>query len=250
MKQMKSSAALAFALILAGFRPAAAEEPAAHCPPGVVFIVGGVGGVDPVQTWAQVALPLADVPHEVRVFDWQHGKFRVLRDLQDTRRLAQKGAELAEAVRAIKKDDPHCPVFLVGHSAGAAVVLAAAAELPPETLYRIILLSPAVSPAYDLRPALRATRGEVVVFHSPLDLFVLCWGTSTFGTTDRYYVPAAGMAGFQPPDDLDEEGKKLYERVVQSRWRWDMLPERGWLHNSTCMPLCLGIQIAPWLVKP
>jgi pimeloyl-ACP methyl ester carboxylesterase len=239
----------ALAALCAG--PARAEEPAAEpVRPGVVFVLGGVGGCDPVQTWAPVALPLAGVPHEIRVFEWTHGKFRVLRDLQDTRWLLGKAGELADAVRAVKAEDPDRPVYLLGHSAGAAVVLYAAGQLEPGALERVVLLSPAVSPTFDLRPALRATRKELVAFTSPLDLFVLCWGTSHFGTVDRYYVPAAGFDGFKTPDDLDEEGRRLYARLVQSGWRWDMCLERGFLHNGPCMPLCIGKQVAPWLVKP
>ncbi len=216
--------------------------------PGVVFVVGGIGGVDPLQTWAPVALPLAGVPHEVRVFEWTHGKLRMLRDLQDTRYLEEKAAELADQVRAVKAEDPSRPVFLMGHSAGAALVLETAAQLPAASVERIILLSAAVSPTYDLRPAFRATRGEIVAFHSPLDVFMLHFGTSMFGTVDRYYEDAAGMQGFQLPDGLDEEGRRAYSRLVQSGWKPEMCLERRCWHNSTCMPLFLGREVTPWLM--
>ncbi len=89
-----------------------------YCPkPGVVFVVGGVGGVDPLQHWVQVALPLAGVPHELLVFVWTHGKFRYLRDLQDTRYLKEQAGNLAAQVLAVKEEDPSRPVFLMGHSA-------------------------------------------------------------------------------------------------------------------------------------
>src|SRR5205807_2603007 len=102
--------------------------------PGVVFVVGGVSGVDPLQAWAPVALPLAGVPHEVRVFEWTHGKFHMLRDLQDTRYLQERAAELTDQVRGVKAEDPSRPVFLMGHSAGAALVLETAGQLPPGTI--------------------------------------------------------------------------------------------------------------------
>ena len=225
--------------------PAAAR---AEGRPGVLFVVGGVGGVDPLQTWAPVALPLAGVPHEIRVFEWTHGKFRMLRDLQDTRYLQDRAAELADQVRAVKAEEPSRPIFLMGHSAGAALVLETAAQLPAGAVERIILLSAAVSPTYDLRPALRATRGEIVAFHSPLDVFMLHFGTSMFGTVDRYYEDAAGMHGFRVPDDLDDDGRRLYARLVQSGWKPEMCLERRCWHNSTCMPLFLGRQVTPWLM--
>src|SRR5438874_3847 len=81
--------------------------------------------------------------------------------------------------------------------AGAGLGLAAAAQLPAGTVERVVLLSAAVAPTYDLRPALTATRGEIVSFHSSLDRVLLDWGTSQFGTVDRVYGPAAGLSGFE-----------------------------------------------------
>jgi hypothetical protein len=222
------------------------EAPAG--PKGVVFVAGGIGGLDPLQTWAPCALPWAGVPHEVTVFRWTHGVCRPLRDLQDTTYLLARGGELADAVRAVKEREPARPVYLLGHSAGTGVVLAAAGSLPPGTLERVILLAPAVSPTFDLRPALRACRGGMVSFNSPIDRFMLHWGTCTFGTVDRVYGPSAGCCGFEVPGGLDDEGRKLYDRLVQVPWSWDKLLEfSGGLHNSPTMPLFLALQVAPWL---
>jgi pimeloyl-ACP methyl ester carboxylesterase len=227
----------------------AAGPPAPDTRPGVVFVVGGIGGMDPLNLWAPLTLPLAGVPHELRNFPWTHGKCRPLRDLQDPRHIQEKGGELAAAVRAVKAADPGRPVYLVGHSAGAAVALAAAGQLPPGTLERVVLLAAAVSPDYDLRPALRATRGPVVSFSSAWDWLLLCWGTSQFGTADRVYGPAAGLDGFGVPADLDEEGRRLYGRLVQVRWRPEQLLQfRGGLHHSPCMPPYLAASVAPWLM--
>jgi pimeloyl-ACP methyl ester carboxylesterase len=141
-------------------------------------------------------------------------------------------------------------VFLVGHSAGGALVLAAAERLPPGTLERVVLLSAAVSPVYDLRPALRATRCQIVSFHSWLDCLWLDLGTSRFGTVDRVYGPSAGNTGFVVPAGLDAEGEALYGRLVQLGWKPDMLLcSRGGLHHSTIMPVFLARHVAP-LLKP
>jgi pimeloyl-ACP methyl ester carboxylesterase len=246
MPAMHALAYVLAALVTAlGPVPGAARAEAA---PGVVFVVGGIGGLDPLGMSAKVALPLAGVKHEIREFCWTHGKLKLLRDLQDTRYLLARAGEMAVEVQKVKADHPERPVYLVGHSAGAAVVLAAAEQLPVGTLQRLIVLSAAVSPAFDLRPALRATRGELVAFNSGCDWVVLGWGTNQFGTADRVYSPSAGMVGFETPLGLEDEGRALYRRLVQRPWRMDMLLAGcGGAHHSTTMPLFLARFVAPWL---
>ena len=223
-------------------------RPAAAGGPGVVFAAGGVGGVDPLAMWTRLVLPLAGVRHEVRDFVWTTGLGRLVRDVQDTENLNRQADRLAREVLDYKADHPDAPVYLIAHSGGNGIILAAAERLPPCTVERMVLLSPAVSPAYDLRPALRATRREIVSFHSPLDRFWLHWCTSTFGTMDRVFGPSAGACGFTEPDGLDAEGQALYRRLVQVGWKPEMLLAlRGGLHVSTVMPGFLLRHVAPWL---
>jgi Serine aminopeptidase, S33 len=218
--------------------------------PGIVIVVCGIGGIDFVAVSSQWALPRAGVRHEIREFSWTHGKGRLLRDLQDTQHCLHKADELAAEVRKIKAHDPDRPVFLVGKSGGTGLVLAAAEQLPPETLERVILLSPALAPTYDLRPALRATRHEIVSFYSPYDQLVLNWGTSQFGTIDRYYGASAGLHGFVVPKDLDPQDRALYERLVQVKWNPAMILEGHLgIHIGTSMPAFVAKEVAPWL-KP
>src|SRR5262249_29072315 len=116
---------------------------------GVVFVVEGVGGFNIFSTAVRWALPAAGITHEVREFTWSQGFGHVLKDLQDTRHLRRKAAELAAEIRRLKAEQPDRPAFIVAKSGGTGLALAAAEQLPPETLERIILLSAAVSPAYD-----------------------------------------------------------------------------------------------------
>src|SRR6185312_9202665 len=67
---------------------------------GTVIVVGGVGGLDPIQACAPWTLPRAGVPHRIEVFEWTHGKCRLLRDLQDVRYLLKQADRLAAAVSA------------------------------------------------------------------------------------------------------------------------------------------------------
>jgi pimeloyl-ACP methyl ester carboxylesterase len=83
-------------------------------------------------------------------------------------------------------------ISLLGHSAGCAVVLAAAEILPPDSVDRIILLAPSVCDAYDVRPTLRAARDGMDVFYSSRDCLILGVGMRIFGTAERQCRTAAG----------------------------------------------------------
>jgi pimeloyl-ACP methyl ester carboxylesterase len=216
---------------------------------GTVFVVGGVGGLDPIQACAPWMLPRAGVPHHIEVFTWTHGKCRLLRDLQDVRHVLAQAERLAAVVREVQAREPGRPIYLLGHSAGAGVILAAAEKLPPASVERIVLLSAAVSPSYDLRGALRACRRELVSFNSTYDRLCLDWCTSLFGTVDRVYGPAAGLDGFQLPPDLDDEGVRLYRQLVQVPWRLEMVWKcTDGSHHGPCMPIFLAHLVAPWLM--
>jgi pimeloyl-ACP methyl ester carboxylesterase len=218
--------------------------------PGIVIVVGGVGGIDFVTFAAQWALPRAGVRHEIREFIWTHGKGHLFKDLQDTRNSLQKSNELAGEIRRLKAADPDRPLFLIGKSGGSGLVLAAAEQLPEQSIERIILLSAAVSTTYDLRPALRATKHEIVSFYSPFDRLILDWGTRNFGTIDRYYGPSAGMRGFKVPRNLSAPEERLYDRLVQLPWNPRMILEGNTGgHIGTSMPAFMAKEVAPWL-KP
>jgi len=225
------------------------EPDATPVPPvGMVVVVGGVGGLERLEVSLELAAKWRACPCEIQVFDWCHGKGRILRDLQDSRHHAHKIAELADRLRALKAAQPDRPLFLLARSGGTGLALAAAELLPPQTLERIILLAPAVAPTFDLRPALRATRREIVSFNSDLDWFVLGWGTWQFGTVDRQYTPSAGLGGFVVP--AEAETREQYQRLVQVRWTPALL-RTGHTggHAGTILPTFLASEVLPWL-KP
>lgn len=215
-------------------------------PPGVVFVAGGAGSIANLAGILRWSLRQANSPLEVRDFDWSHGKGRVVRDIQDIRHLTRKSDELAQQILDYQASHPDRPVYLVGKSTGAMIVLLAAEKLPIASVERIILLSAAVSPNYDLLPALRTTRTEIVSFHSPLDIPVLNWGTSLVGTADRYYSPSAGLKGFTLPTQPNNNFE--YQRLKQIEWS----PSKAWYghlggHLGNGMPLFLLFEVAPYL---
>jgi hypothetical protein len=86
-------------------------------------------------------------------------------------------------------------------------------QLPADIkIDRLLMLSSALSPTYDLSRALAHVRYAAYSFHSEYDTLVLKYGTMALGTIDRELVPAAGYAGFVEPESADH---RQYEKLRQ-----------------------------------
>ena len=217
--------------------------------PGLVIIVEGIGGIDMIGKSATLAFRQVGLPHEVHHFNWTHGTGKFLRDLQDTQHILKKADELAAFIKDYRARHPQRPIYIVAKSAGTGLTLYALQALPANSVERVILLSAAVSPSFDLRPSLRATRRELVSFHSHNDRIVLGWGTSKFGTVDRYYGNSAGLTGFVMPEPVAELDRPLYMRLIQVPFSTRMLREgvSNGTHHSTSMPWFVTSEVVPWL---
>ncbi len=152
------------------------------------------------------------------------------------------------AWRAAYPDRPVVPGRQVGRDGDRR---RGAGRLPAGAVEAAFLLAPAMSPRYNLAPALRAVRREVVVFWSPLDVLILGVGTSLFGTVDRVHTVAAGLVGFQIPPDLDAEGQRLYAaKLRQVRWTPSMVASGNFGgHAGTDNPAFLRKYVVPLLRK-
>jgi len=194
---------------------APAQDPGTAPPScGVVFVADGSGRLRNLSADLAQAVGDAGLPLQVRSFNWSHGTGRVFLDLRGRAHHQQKGRQLAECVVSFHETNPGEPIFLVGHSSGTAVVLAAAENLPPGSVDGIVLLAPAVSPRYDLRPALQVSAGGVDSFYSPRDLISRAQVLS--GTADGRFSPSAGCAPFVVPDDGVEND--CYSGLRQHRY--------------------------------
>lgn len=193
----------------------------------VVFCADGAGNSRGLSTALREAVAAEQAPVCVETVDWSYGPGRYFADETDYAHARLAGGRLAARVAAYRQTYPDCRVCLVGHSAGSAVILAAAEDLPPASVERIVLLSPAVSSGYDLRPALCTARRGIDVFCSDRDWAVLGLGVGLVGTTDRHWTAAAGRVGFQPvvqtPDDAC-----LYAKLREHRWD----PAVAWTGNT------------------
>jgi len=184
---------------------------------GVIFAVDGAGDFQATSASLRQAVAEERLPLAVDVFAWSHGYGRVLADEMDWDYARLEGQCLAHRVYAVRQLCPAGEVYLVGHSAGCGVVLAAAEALPPGSVNRIVLLAPSVSAGYDLRPALRCTRDGLDVFYSGRDTAYLGVGVAIVGTADRTWTAAAGRVGFRPVVATPQDAL-LYTKLRQHAW--------------------------------
>jgi hypothetical protein len=187
----------------------------------VIFTIDGVGGFNLATTAMMLAFKIAGLPHKIEQLYWSHGFGRWLIDLQDKEHIEEKACELAERIKA--KYQSGMDVYIVAKSAGCAIALKALSLVPAESVRKVVLLAPAVSPDYRLTPALRAVKEKLFAFWSPNDAFILGLGTTLFGTADGAYSKSAGMIGFNTPPSADGETTSSYKKLHQIKWQPSML---------------------------
>ena len=164
----------------------------------IVFVADGSGDYRTTSKALCEATRACGAPLRVETFVWSHGYGRMLVDHVDHCNHLEEGRRLATFIAAAKQSCPERGVYLVGHSSGAAVILAAAEASPSGCIERVVLLAPAVACDYDLRPALRSVRQSLDVFVSRRDIGALAFGTGIAGTADRRSSAASGRIGFTP----------------------------------------------------
>lgn len=177
-----------------------------------ILFVPGVAGDGPWHDGLRAAAK--EVGLTVNVFAW--GVPVVFtQNFNDVRVHREAETSLAEAIVACRASSGRVPTLVIAHSAGGGVVLGALKQLPADVVIdRVVLLSPSVSPGYDLTTVLPHV-GRLMIYHSAKDTAFLDWRTSTFGTYDNIKTPAAGNRGFAVSSLSAAERAKV-EHVV-----WD-----------------------------
>jgi pimeloyl-ACP methyl ester carboxylesterase len=127
---------------------------------------------------------------------------------------------VADLVQQLARENPHAKLTVSVHSGGAGIIVWALEQLPDDVkIDSLLLLSPALSPQYDLSKALRHVRGKVYAFYSPYDVAILGIGTHMFGTIDGVKTDAAGKTGFAKPAGADDaQYAKLVQVPYDSSW--------------------------------
>jgi hypothetical protein len=116
-----------------------------------------------------------------------------------------------------RASQPGCHIYLLAHSAGSRVVLAAPEAMPPDSIERIVLLGPSVQANYDLRCALRATRKSIDVYYSPERDHYLKGAAVLAAIFHCEFSRRAGQVGFTPVISSDEDAR-LYGKLRGIPW--------------------------------
>jgi pimeloyl-ACP methyl ester carboxylesterase len=216
----------------------------------VVFVANGSGDFRTVSANLGEVVAEISPPLQVETFVWSHGYGRYVTDHVDHANHLRCGRRLADQVAAYRQAYPERRIYLIGHSAGCAVVLAAAEALPPDSVDRIVLLAPSVCVCYDLRPALRSARRGIDVFHSGADTVILGLGMRIVGTAEHGCRTAAGQCGFTPILSCPADAL-LYSRLRQHPWD----PVVQWSgndggHYGSNRPGFLRAYVLPLLADP
>jgi|CXWL01.1.fsa_nt_gi hypothetical protein len=185
----------------------------------IIMLLDGVGGFQFVPLLVRKVLRDADAPISSTWFRWQLPiPGLILVDLMWRSRNQRSAAILAEKLLALHRDHPAAKIHIVAYSGGTGVAVFALkllrGRVPIESL---LLFAPAISPAYNLGPALSSVQRAYIMI-SRKDTWLLGAGTRLFGTMDRKRVRSAGMVGFVVPRDLSEEDRQCYQRIRVIEW--------------------------------
>ena len=203
-QQLTASAiVIAAALLVMGCAAHSHAPMPADVPPfgqnvSLVYVpgIGGYGHED--HGWID-GLKAGGYAGKTEVWDWT-GKLGPVSALWAHARQRSQARRIADRIREIHSQSPAAPLVLVGHSAGAGLVVMAMEDLPSDLhVDEVVLLAPALSRTYDLTRALRHVDGHADVFYSQRDTLVLAVGTFLLGTVDGIHAEAAGHGGFVKP---------------------------------------------------
>lgn len=198
-------------------------------PRQVIVAMDGVGGTGIMPQTLALAMRMAGTDHQVRKFFWTHGIGQPIKDLCNRENIEQRSLELYELLQSLLNEGAR--VQIVAKSGGSIIAVKALERLDPGSIDNVILLSPAISPGYDLSRALSAVDNKMLCFYSRLDVMYLRLGTTVFGTSDGVKGASAGCIGF------DRE----YDKLEQVPWSPAMLKR---LHIG----MHLGNSMLPWLM--
>lgn len=172
----------------------------------------GIGGARRIDQMLTEGLIQGGIDADVAIHDWT-GSDEGMNALYARERHDREAQIVAQMITEQLRADPRTKIYLSGHSGGTGIAVWALERLPEGAqVESLLLLASALSPGYDLSPALRHVRGKAYVLYSGLDP-VLGVGTRMFGTIDGVKSDAAGRIGFTMPVHVADP--RQYDKLVQ-----------------------------------
>lgn len=204
---------------------------------GYVIILPGIEGYSFWNKSIVNGLVDAGLPYGIEIHDWTFTRHIPLINLRFGRHHRSQSDIIAGKIVRYREQHPDAPLYLIGHSGGGAMTLYSLAKLPEGVnVTGGLLLGPAISPVYNVQPALHHTTRGIWNFPSVFDVFFLALGTTIFGTIDGHHWAAAGCLGFRgtecPTDEacLDPHYREIPFRFEMSR-HWNFGGHFGYVNR-------------------
>ena len=181
--------------------------------------LNGIGGERVCDHTLLSGLGAGGFDADFHIYDWTEGDTGIVA-LQRHDIHPVEARKVADMIIQQFTANPTQPIYVTGHSGGAAILTWALELLPDEIkVESACMFAPALSPQYDLTKALKHVKSQLYVFSSPHDFVVLSTGTRMFGTMDGVRSDAAGLKGFVQPKTADaEQYKKIVPQPYQRSW--------------------------------
>jgi len=173
---------------------------------GYVMVLPGIEGHSLWNRSIVSGLLDAGIPYGIEIYDWTWTRSFPLINLRYGGNHRSQSDRIAARITEYRRDHPSTPLYLIGHSGGGAMTLFSLPKLPEGvSVTGGILLGPAVSPVFDLQPAMARTTRGLWNFSSVFDLVFLAFGTTLFGTCDGHHQVSAGCLGFRKTEPAPAE---------------------------------------------
>lgn len=193
-------------------RPTLLAVRAPEHPTGIVFHLPGIGGHLRIDDALLAGLSDGRPGERLRIelYNWPAYDLG-MGALVKIQRNKYEAQIVSARLAALAQKYPGVPIYVTAHSGGAGIAVWALAGLPADVkVEQLLLLANALSPAFDLKPALAHVKGSCYVFTSEADTVLkMC---QVFGTIDGVRTRAAGLGGFEMKD------AKLVEMPYQDEW--------------------------------
>ncbi|MCB9853721.1 MAG: hypothetical protein H6819_11540 [Phycisphaerales bacterium] len=194
-----------------GRLPARADSPKRR-KRGLTIVLGGIEGPSFFSAQMVRGVLASGYRGAVMRVDWNDGVqfIRSVVNLMSTTHQDRWARRVVDIVTAHQAEHPCAPISIVAQSGGCWIAVRALELVPTSTrISTVVLHAAAISPEYDLRPALAKLSHALISVEAFGDFVILGLGTLLFGTANRRHRPAAGLVGFRNPPD----------KVVTMRWR-------------------------------